>query len=497
MKILRLLLVALLGALPGCLSAPWVSSMSVSTSDVASDAGQPTDSDLTVSPRGESSGLTMPMRRAPSVSQTALLDRSSTEPESPTVVATTDDTVLRELQTIGLVDPAAAQRLVEQLQSVEPSLRPLAAEQFRSSWQFHRELSSRNATPSPLPFPDPTGHRHPNSTPTSPLIPFVEPSVVSPVLGQSSSTDGREAAKYNPADYQSPAPSVPQIEQPKRPSAAGMAQDNANQQEVVPASYEELPRQLPPTELAPTESALAESAKATSQDWREVVALATDRLAASTTDDPRSTRDAYLHARLRLLQLVGGNNDLAMVKIPGLTPTEQNYWSNQIFALSTLLDHQQQPDEGQRAALAGGSLADAAAQLGQLSALSVRNLAFCKEVFGYGDYDSADKMAFKPGQEVTLYAEMENFRSESTEKGYHTSLATSYEVLDQNGNRVEEGEFATVDDYCQRHRRDFYIEYTLELPSRIYASRYQLRLMVRDRLSGKIGKATVDFEIKE
>ena len=98
---------------------------------------------------------------------------------------------------------------------------------------------------------------------------------------------------------------------------------------------------------------------------------------------------------------------------------------------------------------------------------------------------------------MTLYAEIDNFRSESTERGYHTSLATSYEVLDQAGNRVEGGEFANVDDYCRNKRNDFYIEYTFQLPSRIYASNYQLRLLIRDRLSGKIGKATADFEIHE
>ncbi len=260
---------------------------------------------------------------------------------------------------------------------------------------------------------------------------------------------------------------------------------------VTPISYDQQPRPLPPV-------ASRSAAEAT---WQVALEEATASLTAATSNDPHNTQEAYQHARLRLLQLVAGNKGAALEPIPGLTPTEQSYWSNQLFALSTLLDHDAQADDEKRAALAGSQLADAVTQLSELSALSVRNLTFCKKVYGYGDYEilkeSNGKTVFKPGQAVTLYAEMDNFRSESTEKGYHTSLATSYEVLDQNGHRVEGGEFATVDDYCQRHRHDFYIEYTFELPKRIYPSGYQIRLMIRDRLSGKIGKATVDFEIEE
>lgn len=235
----------------------------------------------------------------------------------------------------------------------------------------------------------------------------------------------------------------------------------------------------------------------TPRDWQEALEQTIKQLAGDSVADPRNTAEAYQHVRLRLLHLAAGQREQALEPIPGLTPTEQTYWSNQLFAIATLLDHDEQPDDERRASLAAAQLTEASAKLGELSTLSLRNLAFCSKVYGYGDFEKQPDNHFQPGESVTLYAEIDNFRSESTEKGYHTSLATSYEVLDQSGNRVEGGEFANVEDYCINKRNDFYIEYTFQLPSRIYASTYQLRLLIRDRLSGKIGKSTTDFQIEE
>jgi hypothetical protein len=476
MTILRFLFIVALCALPGCLSTPW-------TAASVAGAQHEIDSELNIGPTREGSNVVAPaLTELPSdsqIRQTALSNgRGAESPDPSDAAAPMNDAVLRELQTIGAVDPAAAQQLVAQLQTVKPTLRPLAAQQFRSSWQFHRELST-GSVPA-------TGHSHATA---EPLIPFVEPAALS--LEREEATTSLD---YDPSDYESPGPTKHIVEESARLPTTPIAVATPNDENISQATYTELPRPLPPVdeELPPTPNN-----DVPIDTWGESVEQAMARLAAATSDDPHSTSEAYQHARLRMLNVVAGNEESALEPIPGLTPTEQSYWSNQLFALVTLLDHAEQPDDGQRAALASEHLASAVAKLGELSALSVRNLTFCKEVFGYGDYESQEKAVFQPGQSVTLYAEMENFRSESTEKGYHTSLATSYEVLDQNGNRVEGGEFATVDDYCMRQRRDFYIEYTFDLPSRIYANRYQLRLMIRDRLSGKIGKATVDFEIKE
>ena len=70
---------------------------------------------------------------------------------------------------------------------------------------------------------------------------------------------------------------------------------------------------------------------------------------------------------------------------------------------------------------------------------------------------------FEPGQEVILYAEVENFKSEPTPEGYHTALQSSYQILDSRGQRVAEHEFATTEEYCRNPRRDFFLRYHIFL----------------------------------
>ena len=65
---------------------------------------------------------------------------------------------------------------------------------------------------------------------------------------------------------------------------------------------------------------------------------------------PASTAEVHQHVSLRLLRLLAGQTEAAMEPIPHISPAEQDYWSQQIFALATYLDHHSQPDDKRRAA---------------------------------------------------------------------------------------------------------------------------------------------------
>jgi hypothetical protein len=92
---------------------------------------------------------------------------------------------------------------------------------------------------------------------------------------------------------------------------------------------------------------------------------------------------------------------------------------------------------------------------------------------------------------------VENFKSESTDKGFRTALRSSYQILDPHGARVAQQEFALTEEYCRNPRRDFFIRYFVWMPKRIYGGKYTLQLTIEDTLSQKIGQSTIEFEIKE
>jgi hypothetical protein len=139
----------------------------------------------------------------------------------------------------------------------------------------------------------------------------------------------------------------------------------------------------------------------------------------------------------------------------------------------------------------------APAEAGDRPRLALRNLTFCTEVLSYGRTKPFDKREFLPDQEALLYAEVENFASEPTAAGYHTSLRSGCRIFDARGTQVVNRDFAATEDYCQSPRRDFFIAYRLRLPRQISPGRYTLRLAIEDLKCRKTGEASIEFAVKE
>jgi len=245
-----------------------------------------------------------------------------------------------------------------------------------------------------------------------------------------------------------------------------------------------------------TEDTSDEKAKPTAPgDWKANLNQSIADLEANAergTPDEQSQQQALL----RLLYLAAGRKSDAMRPLAGLGEAEQDFWSKELYGLNAYLDHQQTGDRSRRAAEATRHLSQAAMRLGETSQLQVRNLAFCSEVVSYGVFTAFAKSEFKPGQQVLLYAEVENFRSEETPKGFHTALKSHYKVIDSQSRQVEEHDFALSEERCQNARRDYFVRYFVTLPARIYDGRYTLQLTVEDTLGKKVGQSTIDFTIK-
>ncbi|MEM9658455.1 MAG: hypothetical protein AAF961_08850 [Planctomycetota bacterium] len=234
-----------------------------------------------------------------------------------------------------------------------------------------------------------------------------------------------------------------------------------------------------------------------SQTWDASLQQAIADLQRSTADQPRNVDELHAHMRMRTLQLIAGDERAAFHPIPGAAPAQQDFWAQQLFAMATYLDSKRLSDEKQRAAAALVHLDEARGRLAELATLQVRNAALVTEVTGFGAYAPVNETRFRAGEEITLYAEIENLRSQSTVDGYQTVLSTSYQVVDETGRRVDGAQFPDVEDVCRTRRRDFHMQYGIALPTRIYPGPYELQLIVTDQLSNKIGQASVALEIIE
>jgi hypothetical protein len=400
------------------------------------------------------------------------------KPDSDQELATHEEamaSVLDQLQEIEAIDPAAKEELLSDLKAAKPENWPLIVQQFQSALAYRQQLAAKEKLASRA-MPAPEGIQEQlaqmqkalSDQRTHQLAP--QPATKLKATAFAARVADNQSAVA--VDLSTPEPTV--------------SSPRTQQHTITPAEHPVAIKRVgyvtPEQEAAP---------------WQDHLDRAIAELERSTLEPPGSTEDVQQHMRLRLLRQLAGQDEQALSPIVGASPAMQDYWSKQMFAIATFLDNQRQPDDKRRAAGSLLHLDQARAKLSELATLQIRNLTFVESVDGYGVYQQREATKFQPGQQVSLYGEIENFQSASTKTGHRTLLATSYEVVDLNGQRVDGREFPEVEDFCQNVRRDFHIQYGIDLPTRIYPGKYELRFVVTDRLSHKIGQASVPFEIVE
>ncbi|MFO0900016.1 MAG: hypothetical protein U0836_21500 [Pirellulales bacterium] len=247
-------------------------------------------------------------------------------------------------------------------------------------------------------------------------------------------------------------------------------------------------------------AALAQSSAAAAADaqplgWREHLQAAIAQLERQSAASGSKAED--LEPKLRLLYLAADRGPDALEPCASLGEGEQQFWTEELFGLHAALDQSVSPVE-RRHTLAARHLRQAATHLGQQGLLDVRSAAFCSRVDSYGIYKrlNTGPDEFRPGQETLLYAEVENFSSEARSEGFHTSLASRYEIANDRGEIVARHEFPPLEEICANQRRDFFIQHHMQVPKGLPVGRYRLRLVLTDVHARKQGEALLPFAIR-
>ncbi len=398
---------------------------------------------------------------------------------------------MAQVQELDGLDPAARQQLLEDLKQTEPRLWQDVIRQFRATLAFRQKLQQSDS-------PTDRGPADPQASTSAPPGPPQNSLAMA-----SASATGKGPAAPTVSDRFSQDP------RPNQASRSAIVQ--AAVAEVVPAGQGPPGKASTQSQVAAKPAPTVTQAEATDRVSGGEVKLASCEEPAQGTlqaelqqaihavegqlsDSPQSAAEVAEHARLRMLYLLAGRRDDALRPIPSTTPSVQDFWSKELFGLATLLDAQQDDRPERRAAQTHQQLSEALTSLSRSSALVVRNLAFSNDIQGFGAYRSYTENKFTPGQEVLLYAEIENFTSEATPSGYVTSLSCGCQIFDSRGQRVAQHEFK-IEDHCRNQRRDFYIDVDLYMPKRIYNGLHSLQLTVEDLKSRKIGQQTIEFMI--
>ncbi len=374
---------------------------------------------------------------------------------------------------------------LNQLTGVEPSLWSLTVQRAVNTLEYRQQLAGQ--TPKPT---TPTAlAKMPANEPQAPAAPPAPSQAATGVVQTSATLD------------LSATPDLPAI-----------VNGNANPETIGNPHFKVASKATPTTSETPrVASRTSFSFPTTSEDadelngeaaddekgWREHLSAAIATLDREAALKPKSSSKAYERVRLQLLQLVAGDEEAASQATPGLSTDEQGYWSKQIYALATLLSDENGGDHRSRADAAARHLMEASAKLRSLGSLQVDNFVTCREVYGYGAYDPMLEARYAPGDQVILYAEIDNYQSDETQEGYRTTIASSYRLVSLTRNEVVGGEFPEVDDLCLTRRRDFHIQYGITLPSGLSPGDYRLELTVEDKLGRKKGHDQLPLTITE
>ncbi|MAD80506.1 MAG: hypothetical protein CMJ50_06645 [Planctomycetaceae bacterium] len=231
--------------------------------------------------------------------------------------------------------------------------------------------------------------------------------------------------------------------------------------------------------------------------WRDAAAntLATINRELAKNDLSTAER-TRLNVMGRLLHAFLNDSEKALAPIEGVDEDESEYWKHFAHSLVIFLDADEKNTSSRRSALTLRSLRVAADHLANISKLDVRNLAFCSKVESYGRFDEFKTYGFKPGQEVLLYVEVENFAVESDSNRHETELQGEYTIFNVDGKRVANAGLPLDKQVSKNRRHDYFIAYRVFMPKRIEQGHYTLQLTIEDLKGSKSNQSTVEFWIR-
>ncbi len=240
--------------------------------------------------------------------------------------------------------------------------------------------------------------------------------------------------------------------------------------------------------------------------WRPAIqqAIRSIEHSVSQATDPQEKQSLEIY--LRLLQLIAHDPDQAVRNIDSLPKNRQNFWREQIFALSQIIQAPEADQEvmfvnhSRQATKALAHLQNAVESLKNEATLQVRQVQFCQEIRSFGDYDLARSTLVSAGDPLLIYCEVFNYSAQRLNDAngdhFQTSLVPSYMIVDSQQQVVSQKEFPAVRDRCRSRRQDFYLVLQVEVPN-LPPGKYHLQVNVEDLEAGKIAPAApLTFQIR-
>lgn len=199
---------------------------------------------------------------------------------------------------------------------------------------------------------------------------------------------------------------------------------------------------------------------------------------------------------LRLLYLIADRSAESIRIIESLPEEEQEFWQSLMMAVNSYRSHEIAADRRKKIAESLNHLRTAGRRLQPLASLEIRRTLLCERIDGFGRVIAFPTAGFEPGRRILVYVELENFQSQLTEAGrYRSEFAAVIEFMREDADEVMETvRIPRIEDICDTYRSDYYQSFEMTLPA--LEGRYQMRIRLRDQLTGQTAESTLSFWVK-
>ena len=126
---------------------------------------------------------------------------------------------------------------------------------------------------------------------------------------------------------------------------------------------------------------------------------------------------------------------------------------------------------------------------------AVNNACFATRVRGWGNVERFPTAAFRPGQEVIVYFELDRLQIRSTGEGHTTGIDSSFRLVDGRGQRVGQWSFEPIVETCPAPRRDYFARYFIRIPEDAKPGRHRLEWSVTDTVAEASRQAHLELDV--
>jgi hypothetical protein len=129
-------------------------------------------------------------------------------------------------------------------------------------------------------------------------------------------------------------------------------------------------------------------------------------------------------------------------------------------------------------------------------AFAVCNACFVTRVRAWGAVDRFPAAAFRPGQDVIVYFEIDAPTARQSAAGHTTCIDTLFRLVAADGRQIGQWDFEPIEETCHAPRRDYFARYFLRVPETAPPGPCRLDFVVTDRVTGTSTQSHLDLEVR-